>query len=235
MPFNALKVALLLLGGLTTGLAACSAAVDPPIGKPLDKPSTASSPSPQAATASPTGHAGMAGMDHGGHTMDLGPADADYDLRFIDGMTPHHAGALTMAQAVLDQSKRPELRTLAEAIIKAQTAEIASMKQWRQAWYPAASATPVTWHAEMKHMMPMPEAQIKAMRMDVDLGPADDQFDRRFLDAMIPHHEGALDMAKDALGKAKHPEIQQQAQGILQSQAAEIAQMRQWRQAWYKS
>ncbi len=56
-------------------------------------------------------------MTHTGHTMDLGPADALYDLRFIDGMTPHHEGALAMAEAALANSKRPEIRQLAENII----------------------------------------------------------------------------------------------------------------------
>ena len=42
---------------------------------------------------------GMGGMNHGMNhnmSMDLGPADADYDLRFIDGMTVHHQGAVNM-------------------------------------------------------------------------------------------------------------------------------------------
>jgi uncharacterized protein (DUF305 family) len=45
---------------------------------------------------------------------------------------------------------------------------------------------------------------------------------------MIPHHEGALIMAKDAQSKSKRPEIQQLSQAILVSQAAEIKLMKQW-------
>jgi uncharacterized protein (DUF305 family) len=51
---------------------------------------------------------------------------------------------------------------------------------------------------------------------------------------MIPHHEGAVVMAKDALNKSKRPEIKKLAQEILASQNAEIKQMQQWKQAWYK-
>ncbi|MCA6501688.1 MAG: DUF305 domain-containing protein [Pseudanabaena sp. M135S2SP2A07QC] len=65
--------------------------------------------------------------------------------------------------------------------------------------------------------------------MSVDLGKADDKFDLRFLDAMVPHHEGALVMAKDAIAKSKRPEIQKMAQEILSSQQAEINQMKQLR------
>lgn len=70
--------------------------------------------------------------------------------------------------------------------------------------------------------------------MSMDLGAADDQFDLRFLNAMIPHHEGAVVMAQDALSKSKRPEIQKLAQEIITSQKAEIQQMQQWKQAWYK-
>ena len=73
----------------------------------------------------------------------------------------------------------------------------------------------------------------RIMRMDVDLGKADDTFDLRFINAMIPHHEGALDMAKDAIGKSKRPEMKKEAQDILSSQAAEIKQMKQWRKDWF--
>ena len=67
--------------------------------------------------------------------MDLGVADAEYDLRFIDGMTPHHQGAIAMAQDVLKNSQRPELRKLANEIIAAQEKEIAKTEEWRKAWY----------------------------------------------------------------------------------------------------
>jgi len=69
--------------------------------------------------------------------------------------------------------------------------------------------------------------------MSMNLGATDDQFDLRLLNAMIPHHEGAVVMANDALNK-KRPEIKKLAQKIIASQKAEIKQMQQWKQAWYK-
>jgi uncharacterized protein (DUF305 family) len=186
----------------------------------------------QAPTPTPT----MPGMDHGamGHGMDLGPADANFDLRFIDAMIPHHQGAVVMAKDVLQKSKRPELRQLATAIISAQDKEIAQMQQWRKAWYAQAPNTPMAWHASMGHMMAMSPAQRQAMMMTMDLGPADANFDLRFLDAMIPHHEGALVMAKTVQQKSQRPELQRLAQDILRSQQAEIQQMQAWRKAWYR-
>jgi len=179
------------------------------------------------------------GMHHGSDmnhnmAMDLGPADADYDLRFIDAMTPHHQGAVEMAKEAQQKSKRPEIKKLADEIIKAQNKEIAELKQWRTAWYPKAPSTPTAWHTQMNHTMAMSPEQSKAMRMDMDLGAGDAEFDLRFINAMIPHHEGAVTMAQDALSKSKRPEIKKLAQNIISSQQKEIEQMKQWRQAWYK-
>lgn len=177
-----------------------------------------------------------AGMDHSGgmdHSMDLGPADANYDLRFIDGMTPHHEGAVVMAEDALKKSKRPEIQALAQGILAAQEQEISEMKAWRKAWYPQADETPMAWHSSMNHMMPMTAEQAGAMRMDLDLGPADGEYDRRFLQAMIPHHQAAVTMAKDLAQKTQRPELQTLAGAIASSQQAEIDQMEQWLKTWY--
>lgn len=170
---------------------------------------------------------------HAMHDMDLGPADATYDLRFIDAMIMHHEGAITMAEAALERSERDEIRQLAQAIIAEQEREIAQMQEWRQAWYPDAPAEPIMYHAAMNHDMPMDAAMAAAMRMDMDLGPADDEFDLRFINAMIPHHEGAVVMAEDLQAKSDRPEMQELAEEIISAQQAEIDQMAAWRQEWY--
>ena len=193
---------------------------------------------PSAQSPSPTMmDTGMKGMDHGsmgGMSMELGPADAALDLRFLDAMTPHHQGAVVMAKEAQQKSKRPEIQKLAANIIQAQDKEIAQMKQWRKAWYPNASSTPMAYNAKMGHMMAMSPEQKKGMMMSQNLGAADTEFDLRFINGMIPHHEGAVTMAKEVLGKTKRPEIKQMAKEIITSQQAEIKQMKAWRKAWYK-
>ncbi|WP_245261530.1 DUF305 domain-containing protein [Hyphomicrobium sp. 802] len=52
------------------------------------------------------------------------------DVDFVKGMLPHHQGAVDMAKIELQYGKDPELRKLAEDIIKAQETEIAFMKTW---------------------------------------------------------------------------------------------------------
>jgi uncharacterized protein (DUF305 family) len=215
-PVRMSLLAILLLGSVT----ACAVDSQP-------NPSS-SSPAMQKGGMNGMHHSGMGGM-----SMDLGPADANLDLRFIDAMIPHHQGAVDMAKAVQQNSKRSELLNLAKDIIQAQDKEIAQMKQWRKAWYPNASDTPMIYDAQMGHMMAMSPEQMRGMMMQQDLGAVDAQFDLRFINAMIPHHEGAITMAKEVLRKTKRPEIQQMAQAIITSQQAEIEQMNRWRKAWY--
>ncbi|URD53366.1 DUF305 domain-containing protein [Chroococcidiopsis sp. CCNUC1] len=60
---------------------------------------------------------------------------SDFDREFIQQMIPHHQMGVMMAQMVLTHSQRSEIRQLAEAIVKSQTAEIDQMQQWYQKWY----------------------------------------------------------------------------------------------------
>ena len=57
------------------------------------------------------------------------------DLAFIEGMIEHHKGAVAMAEMVVNETKRPELKAMAEAIIETQTEEITTMEEWLKQWY----------------------------------------------------------------------------------------------------
>lgn len=85
----------------------------------------------------------------------------------------------------------------------------------------------------MNHSMPMSSEQISMRPMDMDLGEGDNEFDLRFIDAMIPHHRGALVMAEDLQEKSTREEMQTLAQNIIDSQQGEIDLLLQWRDQWY--
>lgn len=58
----------------------------------------------------------------------------DFDLMFLDMMTPHHAGATEMAKDALKRAEHPEIKQISESIIRAQEKEIAQMNQWKIQW-----------------------------------------------------------------------------------------------------
>jgi uncharacterized protein (DUF305 family) len=68
-----------------------------------------------------------------------------------------------------------------------------------------------------------------------DLTAANSTFDRQFIDMMVPHHEGAVEMAKVAQERGEHPEIKSLASDIIAAQNAEISQMKSWRRQWFGS
>jgi uncharacterized protein (DUF305 family) len=135
------------------------------------------------------------------------------DQTFIDGMVPHHEGAVMMADDALAKATREELRTFARQVKVDQGAEIAQMKAWRLAWF-GSDRTPPMDHAA-HHV--------------AGSGPA---YDVAWCEAMVVHHEGALTMSSDALAGPARPEVRGLAQRIIAAQEREIAQMRAWVKAW---
>ncbi len=164
-------------------------------------------------TASSTADSHAGG--HGDMVMDT---ESPFDAMFIDSMIEHHQGAIDMAELVLEQTEREEVRTLAQAIIAAQTAEIAQLQSWRSEWYPDLAPT-------------------EGMAMDMgEMTISEDEslpIEQRFITAMISHHEGAIEMADMALEQAEREEIRMLAEAIIAAQEAEIEQMQGWLEEWY--
>lgn len=63
-------------------------------------------------------------------------------------------------------------------------------------------------------------------------GKSGDAFDKAFIEQMIPHHEGAVDMAKLAQQNAAHQEIKDMAEEIITAQEKEIKMMQDWQMQW---
>lgn len=171
---------------------------------------------------------GMEGMDSG--SMDSGemarqmvmPNGEYSDAAFVDAMVPHHEGAVEMAEVALENAEHEEIRILAQDIISGQQAEIEQFGRIREGL--EGSPREGMSEEEMNQMMGMMDAQDLAGQRP---------FDRAFIDAMIPHHESAIEMANVALQESENPEIREIAQGIVAAQESEIAQLEQWRAEWY--
>jgi uncharacterized protein (DUF305 family) len=87
-------------------------------------------------------------------------------------------------------------------------------------------------HGQMGGDMMQQMDQMNQMMVQM-LGAADSTYDQRFIDHMVPHHQGAVMMAEDALQKAVHPELKQFAQKVIDAQRKEIGDLKRWRQQWY--
>lgn len=159
---------------------------------------------------------------HGGHngaTLDMlkqQTGDA-YDEMFIMMMSEHHAGAIAMANVVVNDAKHPELKALAQNIITAQTKELADMKSWAANW-------------GYTYMQPSQSA-IDDMTMGLK-GKTGDALDKQFLADMIGHHQSALDMATLSSSRAMHDEIKTLSNNIEMTQTKEIAQMKGFQSTW---
>ena len=148
------------------------------------------------------------------------------DAAFITDMTAHHQGAIEMAEIAQTRAEHPQIRTLANDIISTQKAEISVMRRIGD-----------DIHAMTMHSgghMGMSRSQM-GMDMNMPLLRRANPFDRAFIDMMVPHHQGAIAMAKRLLAKGEQPALQKMAKDIIAAQSKEIAQMRAWRKAWYGS
>lgn len=166
-------------------------------------------------------------MTHSQMKSSPNAANTAYDLQFIDTMIAHHQGAIEMAKMAETRGRHAELKTVAKNIIASQEKEIGEMKSWREKWF--AGQMPAM-NMEMAGMTD----SMKGMDMKKIESSSGNSFDLEFIKQMIPHHEGAVLMAKEALQKSQKAEIKTLANSIIKDQEAEIKQMRDWQTAWNK-
>jgi len=163
--------------------------------------------------------------------------DAPIDRAFIDMMVPHHESAIAMAEMAQERAEQPELRQMADDIVAAQSAEISQLKDWRREWFGSAD-TPSMEEMPMLPGMSMPAGHSMSggamdMTQEVDALRDADPFDRFFLDAMIRHHEQAVEAARIVLTETSRDEVRGLAEDIIEAQTREIEQLRDWRAEWY--
>jgi uncharacterized protein (DUF305 family) len=145
----------------------------------------------------------------------------DADVAFAQHMIPHHQQAVAMAALADSRATDAEVKKLAAQIRTAQDPEIATMTGWLQAWgQPTDPGGMDMGHDTMPGMM-----SDDAMKKLESLSGT--EFDKEFLNMMIEHHQGAIDMAKDEASGGSNPDAKALAQQITTSQQAEIDTMKQ--------
>jgi uncharacterized protein (DUF305 family) len=159
-------------------------------------------------------------MNHDGHGSMMSDEEAtgaysDDELMFASMMIPHHSQAVTMSELALANSTNPEVLALATAIRDAQGPEITQMQSWLdQSNYSGTHAG----HMDMGGML----SDEELAKLAIAKGAA---FDRLFLEGMIAHHEGAIQMA-EMIEDSTNSEVKKLFTNIVSSQSAEIEAMK---------
>ena len=171
------------------------------------------------------GHGSM-GMSSKGMAKQMVMENGKYsDEAFIDAMVPHHQGAIAMAEVALNNAEHEEIKELSRNIVSTQQSEIEELKSIKKEEF-GTSNVPMEMSPEQMRGM--------GMMMDPKRLSKREPFDEAFIDAMIPHHRSAIQMAQVSSKKSKIPEIKELAGNIVTAQKREIEQMKQWRKEWYR-
>ena len=151
--------------------------------------------------------------------MQIKPSN-DVDRDFVALMVPHHQGAIGMAEAELSYGHNERLRRLAQEIIVTQQEEIAEM---RLALVSAAAS--LSTGSEEASFLAKTDAAMARMMAAMKIKPSND-VDRDFVALMVPHHQGAIDMAEAELSYGHNEPLRGLAQEIIATQKQQIAVMR---------
>jgi uncharacterized protein (DUF305 family) len=156
------------------------------------------------------------------------------DVRFMQGMIGHHAQALAMTDLLPSRTARDDMKLLAERIALSQRTEIAMMQRWLRERGEAVPDSARVQHMAMGHAVPghgpsaMP-GMASAEELARLAAATGTDFDRRFLQLMVRHHEGAIAMVRALFaspGAGQESELFRFASDVDADQRAEIARMR---------
>jgi uncharacterized protein (DUF305 family) len=145
--------------------------------------------------------------------MDLGTADKRLDLRYINAMAAHHRGAMLVAEQAQKNGQRQEIKDLAAAILEGEPKLIAELYQWKKDWYQ--------------------DNRTVTDPIVPNLGPSDEKFDLRFINAAIAHHEAGIKMTQEVRLKSSRAEVLNNADAVEAFLKGSVETLKAWRAQWY--
>ena len=143
------------------------------------------------------------------------------NLDFLTEMIPHHKGGIDMSKAIIQYGSNPEVKIIAKKIITSQEAEIPLMQELKSKFKNEPSSNKevsenyITKYKEINDKM-MKEMQSVKVTNNADTA---------FLQQMIYHHKGAINMAKNILTYTKDSEIEKFSKNIISTQSKDISEM----------
>ena len=144
------------------------------------------------------------------------------DAAFNNAMTPHHESAVDAADLALSRAEHRQLEELAREIIQVQSTELATLRSVRDVIQQAGIE---------EGDLGLSDEEMGVGHDPAELRNAAD-FDCAFIEMMIPHHEGAIRMARAELGSGIHAELRRMSENIIDAQGYEIRQMRRFERRW---
>ncbi|WP_116243791.1 DUF305 domain-containing protein [Nocardiopsis sp. FIRDI 009] len=163
------------------------------------------------------------------------PLDNSADAGFLRDMSSHHAQAVDMSYIILDKTQDPELRIMAVDIARTQQGQIGIMQGWLTMWglNSRRSGEPMAWMEGSEHDHGAGEGVVPERmpglatpeEMDALRAAEGVEAEILFLELMIAHHEGGIDMAEVEVELGGEERVIDLAQGMADAQVKEIEAM----------
>ncbi|HLS13529.1 MAG TPA: DUF305 domain-containing protein [Beutenbergiaceae bacterium] len=158
------------------------------------------------------------------------PGEGSVDAGFARDMGVHHSQAVEMSVLIRDRTDDAELLSLALDIILTQQQQAGQMYAWLELWGLPQTSTqsPMGWmqdhsdpqaHATASDPMPGMATREELNRLAAASGA---EAERLYLDLMVAHHEGGIEMAQYAADNAQNSAVKGLAVSIVNSQSAEL-------------
>lgn len=128
------------------------------------------------------------------------------DEDFLAMMIPHHQDAVDMSEVIIAKSSNEELKTFAQKVIDAQSAEIETMEGWAEEWFGGVDTKGHETMADLNSF-------------------SGEELDNMYIDQMIEHHQSAIDVSQDIKKYSNRDEILELADAIITTQSAEIDEL----------
>jgi uncharacterized protein (DUF305 family) len=158
------------------------------------------------------------------------PSASSVDAGFASDMSTHHQQAITMATYAYDNSTNPSIKLIAFDIQSAQTSQLGEMQGWLDTWGLVRNSNDkMAWmaghaHLEPDGLMPGMATPTQLDQLEASHGKA---LNLLFLQLMIHHHQGGVQMAQYAAEHATEPYVRNLAQAMFVVQSNEIIEMEQ--------